>query len=134
MSASRNATANASANSNSSLETVKAKLAAAVDANEDDPLSGHVDYINWMQQNKTKQSEIMTAVEIAVRQFRKDSRFKNDLRFLKLWFMVLETTKDKGQVYKYMESNGIGEFLGIFYESYADFLRIQNLFAFFRHS
>ncbi len=86
----------------------------------DDPLEPHYEYYKWFQEHHTAGSpRLMNLVESAVRAFRKDERYRNDPRYLKLWLVVIKCTKEPVDVFKYLAVNGIGTKLAAYYEEYA---------------
>ena len=89
-------------------------------ADSDDPLEPHYEYFKWFQEHHTSgSSRLMNVVESAVRAFRKDERYKNDPRYLKLWLVVIKSTKEPVDVFKYLAVNGIAIKLATYYEEYA---------------
>ncbi|TPX46706.1 hypothetical protein SeMB42_g03580 [Synchytrium endobioticum] len=90
----------------------------------DDPLDIHHRYVAWIQSTHTTghSPELMKAVERAVRAYRKDGRYKNDIRFFKLWIITAKQAQDPRAVFKYMAVNEIGTQLASYYEEYADLL------------
>lgn len=90
---------------------------------EDDPLDIHFQYVKWMQEECTfGHAELMKVIERAVRLFRKDERYKNDPRYLKLWLMVAKNTKEPAEVFKYLSVNRIGIQNATFYEEYSSYM------------
>ncbi|KAJ3301142.1 hypothetical protein HDV03_001313 [Kappamyces sp. JEL0829] len=93
-------------------------------------LDPYVDYIAWTKGHfPTGHSSIMTITEEAVRKFRKDNRYKNDVRYVQLWMDVGKKQKDPSDLvdgrtnaqFKYLISNGIGQETTLFYEEYAGY-------------
>ena len=62
------------------------------------------------------------ALERAARTFRKDPRYKNDSRFVKIWVAVAQRAKIPEEVFKYLAVNEIGGQTAVFYEEYATYL------------
>ncbi|TPX32286.1 hypothetical protein SmJEL517_g04575 [Synchytrium microbalum] len=95
----------------------------------DDPLDIHHRYITWIQSTHTSSSppELLKAVERAVRLFRKDGRYKNDIRYLKMWIMVAKQATDPKEVFKYLSVNEIGTGLAGYYEEYASLMESLGL-------
>ncbi|KAJ3089502.1 hypothetical protein HK102_006235 [Quaeritorhiza haematococci] len=86
---------------------------------DSDPLEIYHQYLKWMQENYTSgHPELMQVLEKAVRRFKRDVRYKNDLRYLKMWLLLARRTREPVEVFKYLSVNEIGQDLGLFYEEY----------------
>ncbi|CAN8270970.1 unnamed protein product [Cochlearia groenlandica] len=59
--------------------------------------------------------------------FKQDSRYRNDVRFLKIWFLYLDGSEDFERVYREVEENKICIGHASLYEWYAMFLEIKGL-------
>ena len=79
--------------------------------------------IKWTQENfPSGHASINRVVEQAVRTFRKDPRYKNDPRYIRLWMSVAKITREPLEVFKYLSLNEIGQDVALYYEEYARFL------------
>ncbi|KAL4318919.1 hypothetical protein GQ457_18G014660 [Hibiscus cannabinus] len=58
--------------------------------------------------------------------FKKNAQYRNDLRFLKIWFIYLEGSKDYESVFREMEENEICIGNSLLYEWYAYFLEAKG--------
>lgn len=89
----------------------------------DDPLDVFNKYIQWIQQHypegQNAESDLLHVIERAITVFKKDSRYKNDPRYLKLWIMYARHSTEPIQIFKFLSVNEIGQELGIYYEEYA---------------
>ncbi|KAJ3252297.1 hypothetical protein HK103_001642 [Boothiomyces macroporosus] len=87
---------------------------------KEDPLLPYIDYIKWTTKHFTyTHPSIPTVMETAVREFRKDPRYKNDPRYVDLWMTVVRKQPDPGDAFKYLAVNQIGTGLAIYYLEYA---------------
>lgn len=62
---------------------------------------------------------LVRIVEEACRKYAKDDRFRDDIRFVRLWILYAEMRRDKLDVFSYMKRRRIGESWTLFYEAYA---------------
>ncbi|KAJ3285076.1 hypothetical protein HK104_009651 [Borealophlyctis nickersoniae] len=96
---------------------------ASVTEDTDDPLDPHHRYLRWLQERLPMgHKDIMRALETALRLFRKDARYKNDPRYLRMWLMLAESAQEPLDVFKYMSINEIGEEQGTFYQEYSSLM------------
>ncbi|KAL1219378.1 Mitotic checkpoint serine/threonine-protein kinase BUB1 [Cardamine amara subsp. amara] len=58
---------------------------------------------------------------------KQDARYRNDLRFLKIWFLYLEGSEDFERVYREVEENEICIGHSLLYEWFAIFLEVKGL-------
>ncbi|KFK40438.1 hypothetical protein AALP_AA3G373200 [Arabis alpina] len=58
---------------------------------------------------------------------KEDARYRNDLRFLKIWFLYLEGSEDFERVYREIEENEICIGHSLLYEWFAIFLEVKGL-------
>ncbi|KAJ3404140.1 hypothetical protein HDU80_003241 [Chytriomyces hyalinus] len=95
-----------------------------------DPLAAHVALLDWYRQNyhASMPKAFLAAQENAARLFRKDPRYTNDVRFVSLWLNVSKLAPEPEDVFKYLESNGIGAFCAVYYIEYANLLEIRGKF------
>ncbi|KAJ3238847.1 hypothetical protein HDU81_007047 [Chytriomyces hyalinus] len=110
----------------------EAQHAVALSAKQpvSDPLAAHVALLDWYRQNyhASMPKAFLAAQENAARLFRKDPRYTNDVRFLSLWLSVSKLAPEPEDVFKYLESNGIGAFCAVYYIEYANLLEIRGKF------
>ncbi|SCU97221.1 LANO_0E15478g1_1 [Lachancea nothofagi CBS 11611] len=101
----------------------------------DDPLELFLEYITWInvaypQGGQSKQSGMLETLERCLMYFRDFDTYKNDPRYLKMWMWYIElfagSQNEKQSLYVYMTRKQIGSRLSLFYESLADFLKLQS--------
>eukprot|EP00736_Rhodelphis_marinus_P012091 Rmarinus@m.15545 len=88
----------------------------------DDPLALWIEYIKWTKETFAsggKASHILTLLERCTRQFQAESRYKNDLRYLKLWVSYADLCEKPLDIFKFLYSNGFGQKFSLFYEAWA---------------
>ncbi|KAJ3115884.1 hypothetical protein HDU96_010908 [Phlyctochytrium bullatum] len=90
---------------------------------DDDPLDPHHRLLMWYQSHHPSgHAEYFKLLERAARGFRKDPRYKNDLRYVRIWLEVAAKNNIPDDVFKYLLNNLIGETCAVFYEEYAAYL------------
>ncbi|KAJ3339979.1 hypothetical protein HDU83_007292, partial [Entophlyctis luteolus] len=113
----------------------RARLEAAVAADssqDDDPLAAHWNLINWYIHSYPQgppPKPYAKALETAARAFRKDKRYANDVRFVSIWIKVAVRAPEPEDVFKYLQTNKIGQQCAPFYEEYAGLLEARGRFS-----
>ncbi|XP_016472484.2 mitotic checkpoint serine/threonine-protein kinase BUB1-like [Nicotiana tabacum] len=59
--------------------------------------------------------------------FKDNPRYQNDVRFLKIWFLYMDSSLDHESVYREIEQNKICLFNSMLYETYALFLEAKGM-------
>src|SRR5207253_644247 len=97
----------------------------AVD-NDDDPLAAWIRYVDWTLDNYPQgvsaESGLLELLERATRLFSADPRYKNDMRYLKLWIHYASYVDHPVKIFAYMNTNEIGTAYALFYEEYCNAL------------
>ncbi|KAF9430840.1 Mitotic spindle checkpoint component mad3 [Podila epigama] len=100
---------------------------------DDDPLDIHVRYIQWIVENYPQgagqghDSNLLPALEQALKTFKGDDRYRNDPRYVRLYVQYSTIVEDPDHIFKYMLANNIGVQQAMLYEEYAEFLEeMQN--------
>jgi checkpoint serine/threonine-protein kinase len=94
---------------------------------DDDPLAIYDQYIKWIQENFTgSNKELMKVLERGVRTFRRDGRYSNDPRYIRMWMLTAKNTPKPLELFKYLTSNDIGQKTALFYEEYASYLEFSK--------
>ncbi|KAJ1563058.1 hypothetical protein HK405_003170 [Cladochytrium tenue] len=112
------------------LRALEAEV-AAVTEDDADPLDAHDRLLRLYEAHFTSGQHARgykVALERAARTFRKDPRYKNDLRFVKVWLRVARSGKVPEDVFKYLSVNEIGTQTALFYEEYAELLESLGRF------
>ncbi|KMT19379.1 hypothetical protein BVRB_1g013760 [Beta vulgaris subsp. vulgaris] len=106
-----------------SLLLTRRKLIAAIDDYVgDDPLQPWLQCIKWVQESfpaAGDSSGLLVIYEQCVRTFWHDDRYRDDLRYLKVWLEYAENCADAEVIYKFLDANNIGQSHSAFYISCA---------------
>ncbi|CAG8760120.1 1888_t:CDS:1, partial [Acaulospora colombiana] len=96
----------------------------------DDPLDVYNRYIKWTMENypqgQTSQSNLVQLLERASKTFVKDTRYKNDPRYLKCWLQYSKLVGQTKELFMFLKVNGIGMDLAAYYEAYAELMEGLN--------
>lgn len=95
------------------------ELIEAIDKYEgDDPLDPWIQCIKWVQEAFPQggdSSGLVVIYEQCVRTFWHSDRYKNDLRYLKVWLEYAEHCADAEVIYSFLDANDIGNSHAIYY-------------------
>ncbi|KAI7743752.1 hypothetical protein M8C21_007766 [Ambrosia artemisiifolia] len=114
---------------NSLFHTRRNMIKAIDDYDGEDPLQPWLDCIKWIQDAFPPGGDcsgLVVIFEQCVRTFWHDERYKNDLRYLKVWLEYAENCDDAEVVYSFLDTNKIGQTHSLFYISYANHLELKN--------
>ncbi|KAI8346509.1 Mad3/BUB1 homology region 1-domain-containing protein [Mortierella sp. GBAus27b] len=98
----------------------------------DDPLDVFTRYINWTIENypqgsaQSQESHLVDLLERAIKSLKDEQRYRNDLRFVKLYILYAEIVEFPVEIYKFMEKHNIGTELSLYYEAYAEYLEAME--------
>lgn len=113
-----------------SLLHTRRRLIEAIDEYKgDDPLHPWLECIKWVQEAFPPGggcSGLVVIYEQCVRTFWHEDRYKNDLRYLKVWLEYAENCADAEVIYNFLEANKIGQAHSIFFISYALHMESKN--------
>ncbi|PIN09421.1 hypothetical protein CDL12_17998 [Handroanthus impetiginosus] len=113
-----------------SLLHKRRKMIEAIDEHAgDDPLQPWLECIKWVQEAFPAggdYSGLVVIYEQCVRTFWHDERYKDDLRYLKVWLEYAENCVDAEVIYQFLEANTIGVTHASFYISYALHMEQKN--------
>lgn len=94
--------------------------------NDDDPLAAWIRYVDWTinnyPQGVSAESGLLELLERATRLFSTDPRYKNDMRYLKLWIQYAFCVDHPIKIFSYLDTNEIGTAYALFYEEYCNAL------------
>jgi Mad3/BUB1 homology region 1 len=98
-----------------------------VDEDEDeDPLDVYSRFVAWTlesyPQGQSAESGLMELLEEATRQLKDRDKYKQDLRYLKLWTLYAGYVEKPAVVYSYLLANEIGTDFSQLYEAFAHVL------------
>ncbi|XP_052201150.1 mitotic spindle checkpoint protein BUBR1 [Diospyros lotus] len=113
-----------------SLFDTRRRLIEAIDEYKgDDPLQPWLECIKWVQDAFPPGGDcsgLVVIYEKCVRMFWHDDRYKDDLRYLKVWLEYAENCADAEVIYSFLEANKIGQTHSIFFISYALHMESKN--------
>ncbi|CAN1163052.1 Mitotic spindle checkpoint protein BUBR1 [Linum perenne] len=113
------------------LQTRRRLIEAIDDYKGDDPLLPWVQCIKWVQQAFPAcgdSSGLVLLYEQCVRAFWDSARYKDDLRYLRVWLQYAENCTDAEVIYTFLDENDIGKSHAEFYLAYALHLESKNKF------
>lgn len=90
--------------------------------NGDDPLDIWYRYVVWVEQNYPKggkDGNIKVLIEKCVEAIQSSEKYLNDPRYLEIWIKYASISSVSLEIYKALDSKGIGSGLSAYYESYA---------------
>ncbi|KAJ6921126.1 hypothetical protein NC651_014646 [Populus alba x Populus x berolinensis] len=106
-----------------SLLDTRRKLIEAIDEYKgDDPLFPWIQCIKWVQEAFPPGGDcsgLILIYEQCVRAFWHSDRYKDDLRYLKVWLEYAENCADAEVIYNFLEANEIGKSHSAYYLAYA---------------
>ncbi|KAG0372609.1 hypothetical protein BGX24_012812, partial [Mortierella sp. AD032] len=100
----------------------------------DDPIDVYSRYVKWMIENYPQSagqghdSQLSPVIERAIADYKDDPRYRNDPRFVKLLIIYSEQITNSIDLFNFMESNGIGSEISMYYEEFADLLESREEF------
>ncbi|PIA26281.1 hypothetical protein AQUCO_09500031v1 [Aquilegia coerulea] len=113
-----------------SLLLNRRKLIEAIDEYQgDDPLQPWLQCIKWVQESFPSGGDfsgLVVIYEQCLRAFWHTERYKNDLRYLKVWLEYAESCTDAEVIYSFLEANGIGKTHSVYYITYALHMESKN--------
>ncbi|KAL5557646.1 hypothetical protein UlMin_033857 [Ulmus minor] len=113
-----------------SLMDQRTKLIEAIDEYEgEDPLQPWLECIKWVQEafpSGGDSSGLIMIYEQCVRTFWHSDRYKDDLRYLKVWLEYAENCVDAEVIYNFLDANEIGKTHAVYYISHALHLESKN--------
>ncbi|KAK4421853.1 Mitotic spindle checkpoint protein BUBR1 [Sesamum alatum] len=114
---------------NSLLQNRRRLIQAIDEYSGDDPLQPWLECIKWVQEafpSGGDYSGLVVIYEQCVRTFWHEDRYKDDLRYLKVWLEYAENCVDAEVIYNFLEANKIGVTHASFYISYALHMEHKN--------
>ncbi|KAL0392235.1 UNVERIFIED_CONTAM: Mitotic spindle checkpoint protein BUBR1 [Sesamum radiatum] len=114
---------------NSLLQNRRRLIQAIDEYTGDDPLQPWIECIKWVQEafpSGGDYSGLVVIYEQCVRTFWHEDRYKDDLRYLKVWLEYAENCVDAEVIYNFLEANKIGVTHASFYISYALHMEHKN--------
>ncbi|XP_008237891.1 PREDICTED: mitotic spindle checkpoint protein BUBR1 isoform X1 [Prunus mume] len=113
-----------------SLFDQRRRLIQAIDEYKgEDPLHPWLECIKWVQEAFPPGGDcsgLVVMYEQCVRTFWHSDRYKDDLRYLKVWLEYAENCADAQVIYSFLDANEIGKTHSVFYTSYALVMESKN--------
>ncbi|KAF3446947.1 hypothetical protein FNV43_RR12127 [Rhamnella rubrinervis] len=113
-----------------SLLDHRRRLIEAINEYEgDDPLQPWLECIKWVQEAFPPGGDcsgLVVIYEQCVRTFWHSDRYRDDLRYLKVWLEYAENCVDAEVIYSFLDANGIGKTHSVYYISYALHMESKN--------
>eukprot|EP01104_Vermistella_antarctica_P015553 TRINITY_DN512_c5_g1_i1.p1 TRINITY_DN512_c5_g1~~TRINITY_DN512_c5_g1_i1.p1 ORF type:complete len:1292 (-),score=394.95 TRINITY_DN512_c5_g1_i1:109-3783(-) len=98
--------------------------------NSADPLTAWEKYITWAKQAfVTGNSEVLPVLERCTRTFQDDARYKEDLRYLRIWITYADQCHDPEIIFRFLDSKQIGQDKALFYEAWAIVLENKRRYS-----
>ncbi len=97
-----------------------------------DPLETWLDYIKWTKDTFVSggaKSELLPLLEKCTREFHKDDRYKDDIRYLRVWIQYADCLPDPSDVFSFLMDHDIGQGHSLFYIAYATFCELTRNYA-----
>ena len=115
------------------IEADRARFIEAIeDYVGDDPLEKWLDYIRWTKETFSstgKTSELLPLLEKVTREFHESDKYRDDLRYLKVWIMYADNLPDPSDVFSYLMDHNIGQGHALFFMAYATFCELTRNYA-----
>ncbi|KAI3459913.1 hypothetical protein Pfo_016576 [Paulownia fortunei] len=114
---------------NSLLHNRRRLIEAIDEYTGDDPLQPWLECIKWVQEAFPPGGDcsgLVVIYEQCVRTFWHEDRYRDDLRYLKVWLEYAENCVDAEVIYNFLEANKIGVTHASFYISYALHMEFKN--------
>ncbi|XP_077210824.1 BUB1-related (BUB1: budding uninhibited by benzymidazol 1) [Tasmannia lanceolata] len=111
------------------LENRRRMIEAIDEYKGDDPLQPWIECIKWVQEYFPSGGEcsgLVLIYEQCVRTFWHVDRYKEDLRYLKVWLEYADNCADAEVIYSFLEENQIGHTHSVYYISYALHMESKN--------
>ncbi|KAK2660999.1 hypothetical protein Ddye_007532 [Dipteronia dyeriana] len=111
------------------LETRRKLIEAIDDYKGEDPLQPWLECMKWVQEAFPAggdSSGLIVIYEQCVRKFWHSERYKNDLRYLKIWLEYAENCVDAEVIYSFLDVNDIGQTHSVYYIAYALLLESKS--------
>uniref|UniRef100_K3WKM0 BUB1 N-terminal domain-containing protein n=1 Tax=Globisporangium ultimum (strain ATCC 200006 / CBS 805.95 / DAOM BR144) TaxID=431595 RepID=K3WKM0_GLOUD len=96
----------------------------------DDPLSVWLQYIRWIEAKMPEDTrKKFSVLEKCTRVLKEDARYKNDIRYIRVWIQYADLVSNPKDIFKYLYQNKIGEHVSLFYVGWAWVLESMTNYA-----
>lgn len=101
-------------------DELKTKEEAVEAYDGDDPLAAWLEYVRWLEVKMPEDTRKKFAVlEKCTRELKDNPRYKNDMRYIRLWIQYADLVSNPKDIFKYLYQNKIGERVSLFYIGWA---------------
>ncbi|EGZ23889.1 hypothetical protein PHYSODRAFT_296145 [Phytophthora sojae] len=101
-------------------DEMKAKEDAIAAYDGDDPLAAWLDYVRWLEVKMPEDTrKKFKVLEKCTRELKDNDRYKNDMRYIRLWIQYADLVSNPKDIFKYLYQNKIGERVSLFYIGWA---------------
>ncbi|KAG2788785.1 hypothetical protein Pcac1_g1581 [Phytophthora cactorum] len=101
-------------------DELKTKENAVEAYDGDDPLSAWIEYVRWLEVKMPEDTrKKFTVLEKCTRELKDNPRYKNDMRYIRLWIQYADLVSNPKDIFKYLYQNKIGERVSLFYIGWA---------------
>lgn len=98
-----------------------------------DPLEIYLKFVEWTIDSypagKSADSGLVPLLELATRTFKDDPRYKQDLRYLNLWFQYANVVAKPELIHAFLLANDIGLYYSTLYIEYAHVLELKGKYV-----
>ncbi|WCJ44781.1 Mitotic spindle checkpoint protein BUBR1 [Euphorbia peplus] len=111
------------------IENRRQMIEAIDEYKGDDPLLPWIQCIKWVQESFPPggdSSGLVVIYEQCVRAFWHSDRYKEDLRYLKVWLEYAENCADAEVIYNFLDANEIGKSHSVYYIAYASHMESKS--------
>ncbi|KAG7864720.1 hypothetical protein KL918_005211 [Ogataea parapolymorpha] len=98
----------------------------------DDPLDPYLKYLDWIHTNypsgANTESGLIQLLERITHDFKDDDYYKNEVRYFKVWLEYVKFSDNPRDIFHYLYKKKIGLSLSLLYESFANFMEVEQDF------
>ncbi|KAG7905365.1 hypothetical protein KL906_005220 [Ogataea polymorpha] len=98
----------------------------------DDPLDPYLKYLDWIHTNypsgANTESGLIQLLERITHDFKDDDYYKNEVRYFKVWLEYVKFSDNPRDIFHYLYKKKIGLSLTLLYESFANFMEVEQDF------
>ncbi|KAG7702468.1 hypothetical protein KL933_005116 [Ogataea haglerorum] len=98
----------------------------------DDPLEPYLKYLDWIHTHypsgASTESGLIQLLERITHDFRDDEYYKNEVRYFKVWLEYVKFSDNPRDIFQYLYKKKIGLSLSLLYESFANFMELEQDF------
>ncbi|KAI9922386.1 hypothetical protein PsorP6_002457 [Peronosclerospora sorghi] len=99
---------------------MKLKEDAIASYDGDDPLANWLEYVRWLEVKMPEDTrKKFKVLEKCTRELKDNPRYRNDIRYIRLWIQYADLVSNPKDIFKYLYQNKIGEHVSLFYIGWA---------------